>query len=116
MTSNVIPLPKKVPKTRSEQCLYILKRNDGWVEYVLGEVFFEDDKAFGFSKEHISDQYSRGFCFLQLDPIRARQVDDPEVIRDVVRNKLKNIKAQLEDALIAIEKPIVTINEEDKNE
>ena len=104
MTSNVIPFPKDEPKSREEYCMFILKKKDGWVDYNLGQVFFLGDEAFGYSKD---------FRFLQLDPIRAREIDDPEVIRDVVRNKLKTMKKQIEDALIAIEKPIAIINEED---
>lgn len=104
MTSNVIPFPKDEPKPRQEYCMFILKRKDGWVDYNLGEVFFLGDEAFG---------YSEDFPLLHMDAIRARQIDDPEVIRDVVRQKLKLQKRQIEAALIAIEKPIVTINEED---
>ena len=106
MTSNVIPLPKREPKNHSENCLFIVKRKDGWVDYNLGEVLFQDDKPFG---------YAHQFSFLQLDSIRARQIDDPEIIRDVVRNKLKLIKRDLEDALKAIDNPIVTFDEETAN-
>jgi hypothetical protein len=77
------------------------------VDYALGEVIFLNDRPFGYSSE---------FVFLHLEPIRAREIDDPEVIRDIVKNKLKLIKHQLEEALLAIEKPIVTFDEENVDE
>lgn len=105
MTSNVIPLPKRKSKDKTEQCVFIVRKSDGWVNYNLGEVYFVDDKPMDYSKD---------FSFLQLDSIRAREIDDPEVIRELLRNKLQIIKRELEDALIAVEKPIVTFHEDEE--
>jgi len=104
MVSNVIPLPKRKDKEHKENCLFVIRKKDGWVDYALGEVYFINDKPLGYAHE---------FVFLHLEPIRAREIDDPEVIRDLVRNKLKNMKYEIDEALKAVEKEIVTIDEEE---
>jgi hypothetical protein len=107
MVNNVIQLPKRKEKEFSEDRLVIIELDNGWVEYRLADVYFLDDKPFG----HVDT-----CTLLKIDPVRARQIDDPEVIRDVVRQKLKNLKYEIEQALIAVDKPIVTFQEEDDDE
>jgi hypothetical protein len=103
--SNVIPMPKREKKEHHEDRLIIVQKTGGWVDYVFGDVFFVDDDPFG---------YGSTYRLLSLDPVRARQIDEPEVIRDLVRNKLKMLKAELEAALEAIEKPIITFDSVEK--
>ena len=105
MTSNVIPMPKRKEREHSEDRLIIITKKDGWVDFALAEVYFLDDKPFGYAPQPTT--------LMSLEPIRARQVDDPEVIREVIKNKLKVLEHQLDAALLAVAKPIVTLNEED---
>jgi hypothetical protein len=103
--NNVIQLPKKKEKESSEERLVVIELDNGWVEYRLADVFFLDDKPFG----HVDT-----CTLLKIDPVRARQIDDPEVIRDVVKQKLKNLKYEIEQALLAVDRPIVTFQEEEE--